>query len=150
MRKAFTIVELLVAIGLFGILLTASGIIFATAVDAHRTAEATTEIAQKLAAITDQLSADFRGIRKHMPAYVSFDVDDDPCLPNVRLDRIVFLADGDFQSVMQYGGQTVVGNVASIFYGQSESPDPNSTEPGIRKKKILARKQIIFTRIYCQ
>jgi len=144
MRKAFTIVELLVAMGLFGMLLAASGVIFATAVDAHRTAEATAEIARNLAAITDQLNADFKGLRKDMPALVSFDVDD-PCLPDVRLDRIVFLADGDFQSVMQYGGQTVVGNVASIFYGQSDSPDPNSLEPEIRRKKILARKQIIFT-----
>jgi len=79
-----------------------------------------------------------------MPALVSFDVDD-PCLPDVRLDRIVFLADGDFQSVMQYAGQTVVGNVASIFYGQSDSPDPNLLEPDVRRKKILARRQIIFT-----
>jgi len=54
MRKAFTIVELLVAMGLFGMLLAASGVIFATAVNTHRTAEATAEITQNLAAITDQ------------------------------------------------------------------------------------------------
>jgi prepilin-type N-terminal cleavage/methylation domain-containing protein len=144
MRRAFTIVELLVAMGLFGMLLAASGVIFATAVNAHRTAEATSEITQNLAAITDQLNADFRGLRKDMPAAVAFDVDD-PCSPGVRLDRIIFFANGDFQSVRQYGGQTVVGNVASIFYGQSDSPDPNSLEPDIQRKKILARKQVIFT-----
>jgi hypothetical protein len=130
-----------------GVLLAVSGVIFGAAVKAYRTAEATAQISRKLAAITDQLNADFMGIRKNMPAAVSFDVDD-PCLP-VRLDRIIFFADGDFQSVLQYDGQTVAGNVASIFYGQSDSPDPNLPEPEDRRRKILARKQTIFTADPC-
>jgi hypothetical protein len=81
-----------------------------------------------------------------MPAAVSFDLD---ASREVRLDRIIFFADGDFQSVMQYDGQTVVGNVASIFYGQSDSPDPNLLEPEDRRRKILARKQTIFTADPC-
>lgn len=146
MRRAFTIVELLAAMGLLGVLLAVSGVIFGAAVKAYRTAQATAEISRKLAAITDQLNTDFMGIRKDMPAAVAFDLDPSP---EVRLDRIIFFADGDFQSVMQYGGQTVAGNVASIFYGQSDSPDPNLLEPEDRRRKILARKQTIFTADPC-
>ncbi|MHC4501221.1 MAG: type II secretion system protein [Planctomycetota bacterium] len=50
MRRAFTIVELLAAMGLLGVLLAVSGVIFGTAVKAYRTAEATAEMSRKLAA----------------------------------------------------------------------------------------------------
>ena len=64
MKKAFTITELLLAISLMVVLMATSGVVFKTAVTAHRTASATAEIARKLRGITDQLNADFQAPRK--------------------------------------------------------------------------------------
>ena len=150
MKRGFTIVELLVAMGLFGALLAASGIIFAAAVDAHRTAEATAEIARKLAAITDQLNADFRGLQKDCPMAIWFEVDPcDPCNPDVRHDQILFFADGDFQS---YGySPPLVGNTARVYYGQANIMDvdyqkdpPRNLEESYGEVDILARRQHIY------
>jgi hypothetical protein len=54
----------------------------------------------------------------------------------VRRDRIVFFANGDFQTTGQYDdpSRTVVGNVASIYYGLADST------------KILVRRQTILTK----
>jgi prepilin-type N-terminal cleavage/methylation domain-containing protein len=154
MKRGFTIVELLVAMGLFGALLAASGIIFAAAVDAHRTAEATAEIARKLAAITDQLNADFMGLQKDYPMVIWFEVDPcDPCNPDVRHDQILFFADGDFQS---YGySPPLVGNTARVYYGQANIMDVDyQSDPLIRNPvaeggydqvNILARRQHIYS-----
>ncbi|RKY12709.1 MAG: hypothetical protein DRP65_00335 [Planctomycetota bacterium] len=151
MKRAFTIVELLVAIGLFGILLAVSGIIFATAVDAHRTAEATTEISQNLAAITDQLNADFRGLRKDCPIAIWFEAGPadpcDPCSPNVRHDQILFFADGDFQSYRY--NPPLTGNTARVYYGQANIIDyPNRTVAAGNEyfeSNILSRRQHIYS-----
>jgi prepilin-type N-terminal cleavage/methylation domain-containing protein len=59
MKKAFTIIELLVAMGLLSVLIAISGLVFSTAVKAHRAANATGEISAKLQAFTHQLDADF-------------------------------------------------------------------------------------------
>jgi prepilin-type N-terminal cleavage/methylation domain-containing protein len=66
MKKAFTIVELLVAMAIIVVMLAGSGYVFSTAVQAERTARATAEIARKIRGITDQLNADFKGIRKEI------------------------------------------------------------------------------------
>ncbi len=167
MRKAFTIVELLVAMGLFGMLLAASGVIFATAVNAHRTAEATAEIARNLAAITDQLNADFRGLRKEgeiFAAWVARPVDDEgnplisPYDPDdiaayERFDRLLFFADGDFQSYRQWFVETpsgtsrstvLTGNLARICYMLARDDDVPAYQQN-RRTRILARTQHILT-----
>jgi prepilin-type N-terminal cleavage/methylation domain-containing protein len=59
MKKAFTIIELLVAMGLLSVLIAISGLVFSTAVRASRAAAATMEISAKLQAFTQQLDADF-------------------------------------------------------------------------------------------
>ncbi len=165
MRKAFTIVELLVAMGLFGMLLAASGVIFATAVNAHRTAEATTEISQKLAAITDQLNADFRGLRKEGEIFVVWvarpvDIDgkvvdyDSPDIAGFqRFDRIMFFADGDFQSYRQLFVRTpsgprstvLTGNLARICYMLARDGSDAEAEQQKPPARILSRTQHIFT-----
>jgi hypothetical protein len=90
---------------------------------------------QKLRAITDQLNADFRGVRPTVPA-----ISHHRLFGGLkRSDCIAFLANGDFQSTGQYVGRTVVGNVASIFYGLA---DPPAAKP---KDKILVRRQTILT-----
>lgn len=135
MRRAFTLIELVVAIMVLVIVSSFAGAIFNVSVDSQRTAAANAEIMQKLRAITDQLNADFRGIRKDAPMAIQFWID------GTRRDSIAFFANGDFQSVRQYatdtGPETVAGNVASIYYGRATGPtDPNN---------ILGRKQKILT-----
>ncbi len=155
MRKAFTIVELLIAMGLFGMLLAASGVIFATAVKAHRTAEATTEISQNLAAITDQLNADFRGLQNDCPIAIWFEMDPcDPCNPDIRHDQILFFANGDFQSY-GYNYPPFTGNTARVYYGQANIMDVDyaggtrNLEEDYKQVDILARRQHIYSSDPC-
>jgi len=140
-NKAFTLIELVVAIGVLALVLAFAGAIFKVSVNSYRTALANAEIMRKLRAITNQLDADFRGLRTDTPGKIDFG---QPDSGQPDSDRIVFFANGDFQSTSQYDGKTVVGNVASIFYGLV---DPNSYV-GLElkpKDKILARRQTILT-----
>jgi len=137
MKKAFTLIELVVAIAILAMMSAFAGVVFTVSIDSHRAGLANAEIMRKLRAVTDQLNSDFAGIRKDAPMAIQFSrsvVDG-----TTRRDSIAFFANGDFQSVRQYstgtGLRTVAGNVASIYYGQASGPDPN----------ILARKQKILT-----
>jgi prepilin-type N-terminal cleavage/methylation domain-containing protein len=158
MKKGFSITELMVAVAVLAITIAGMGTIFKISVQSYRTANATAEVMRNLRAITDQLNADFKSIRKEMPLAASFclhegtDAKGQP--HQVRSDMIRFFANGDFQSVQQYRyrdskgnlkTKTVAGNAADIFYVQSASPNHDSVEPEIRPKKILARNQTIFT-----
>ncbi|MHC5059547.1 MAG: PilW family protein [Planctomycetota bacterium] len=161
MKKAFSIVELLIAMGLFGMLLAASGVIFATAVKAHRTSEATTEISQNLAAIIDQFNADFAGLRKEgeiFAVWVAKPVDDQGNVvpydaPNIaafqRFDKIMFFADGDFQTYHQQhvlgGDKILTGNVARICYMLAQDGSDVKAESQNPSARILSRTQHIFT-----
>jgi len=137
-NKAFTLIELVVAIAILVMVFLFASVIFNVSIEAHRTAGANAEIMQKLRAITDQLNSDFKGIRKDVPVAIQFTKDSN----NIRYDKIAFFSNGDFQSVRQYnynkagggiGLKTVSGDVASIYYGQAQNPN------------ILARKQKILT-----
>jgi len=105
--KAFTLVELLVAIGILAVVLSFASVIFRVCIDAHRTAIANVEIMQKLRAITNQLDSDFKGLRKDGEIFVAWVAKPVPAVAGYkdndldgyeRFDRIVFFADGDFQS----------------------------------------------------
>ncbi len=126
MRKAFTLIELVVAIAILAMVISFAGVIFKVSIGAFRTGIANAEIMRKMRAITDQLNTDFKSVGKGMPIVV-------------WSDRIVFLANGDFQSIRQYGGKTVAGNLASIFYGMTKT---STDEP------ILSRGQMILTSDY--
>ena len=144
--KAFTLIELVVAVALLAMMLGFASVIFRVSIEAYRTAGANTEIMQKLRAVTDQLNADFKGQIWNPPGKIRFGFDNsdiDGKIVKVRSDSIVFFAGGDFQSTGQYdyGGtnKTVVGNVACIFYGQA---DTSTDKP---EEKILVRRQTIIT-----
>jgi prepilin-type N-terminal cleavage/methylation domain-containing protein len=160
MKKAFTLIELVVAVALLAVVFLFAGTIFKVSINAYRTSVANAEIIQKLRAITDQLNADFKGIRTDAPLLIQFNENNnltDPC----RYDQIMFFADGDFQSTQLYAGppgsevpaptgDPVVGNVARIFYGQAQSRDPaddTMKNPFDLKKedRLLARRQHILT-----
>lgn len=154
--RGFTLIELLVAIAILAVALSIAGVIFRVSIESHRAAAANAEVMQKLRAITDQLNSDFKGVREgkarfEFGQFSQFDVAKsyiDGNIVDVRADCIAFFAIGDFQSSRQYrdktgSSKTVVGNVAGVFYGQEENPNPSIRyDP---KRKILVRRQTILT-----
>ena len=171
-RRGFTIIEMLVAIGLLTALLAGSAVIFSVSVQAQRTAKATSEISRRLRAITDQLNADFARLQKDAPLAIWFEPEfvrigpgpNDWIIKN-RYDQILFFAVGDVQTTHQYDNGTVngtiSGNVARIYYGQAHEIDyatrnikqiyrnienENENPPiNIKGAKLLARRQHVLT-----
>ena len=165
MKKAFTLIEVVAAIAILAMVLSFSGVIFKAGIEAYRVAGANAEIMQKFRAITDQLNADFKGLRKDAPLLISFS-QDNTYDPN-RFDQIMFFANGDFQSTQLYDygkspvvpsvppitGQEhpIIGNLARLFYGQAKSRDPydnqmkDPDEIYQQRQRILARRQHILT-----
>ncbi len=179
--RAFTILELLVAMGLLVAMIAISGMVFKMAVDAHRRAQATGELTHKLRALVNQLNADFRGLYDQgevTMAWVPIPLDVegkflDWTAPAAdihhygRFDRVVFFANGNFQSYQQQpprpnpipaasvpvvvagaGQKYVQGNMALICYmpANDSAPPPNTipAEKQLPKRRILARSQHIL------
>ena len=145
-RQGFTIVELLVAMGLLVILVGLSSVVFSTTVKSHRTAMATIEITRKLNAITGQLNMDFQGLRKDAPLVLLFERD---TLTGFRFDQILFFADGDFQSMNQYDTNSdgvtdsiISSNLSRVYYGLSNS---SSASGDYRDFATLARRAHLLT-----
>lgn len=152
MKKAFTLVEVMVAVGLLALILSFAGLVFNASIDTYRTAAANAEIMRKFRAITDRLDADFEGLRKDGEILVVWDANNiRPDFTDCdhdgfeRFDRIMFFADGDFQS---YGSPMVRGNLARVSYMlASKGVPPNiarARELG-RSDRVLARTQHIVT-----
>lgn len=155
-RKAFTIMEMVVALGILAIVLSFAGAIFRVSTESHRLALANGEIMQKFRAITEQLDADFRGLRKDGEIMVFWRAarkDPANTTNNAeeafdRFDRIMFFADGDFQT---YGtdsqtGKPIHSNMARICYTLACTPtgdpaDPNRPEAQLPQRRILARSE---------
>jgi type II secretory pathway pseudopilin PulG len=136
--KGFTLIEIVVALGLLIIVILFTGSIFKASIGSYRTAMAQAEIMQKLRVISQQLDSDFRGLRKDAPMFIWFQLDPN----NDRFDQIMFFADGDFQATQV----PLVGNVARINYGQALSIDPRDKvlkyPEGLRSyDRLLARRQ---------
>ncbi len=163
-NKAFTLIELVVAIAILVMVISFAGVIFKVSINSHRTATASAEIMRKLRAITDQLNSDFRDIRKDAPLMIWFYQDETD--PDQRYDQIMFFADGDFQSTQLYDygvlplpvvpaptGVPIRGNVARIYYGQARvyAPMPASfiypwfQKGQDRQERVLSRRRHILT-----
>lgn len=162
-RRGFTIVELLVAMGLLVILVGLSSVVFSTTVKSHRTAMATIEITRKLNAVTNQLNADFDGLRKEAPMMVWFDSRLSGSSEE-RFDMIHFFANGDFQTTGQYvywrdsNGdgtldindrmKTISSDIVRVFYGHANSVDL-FTDPALTADfdtyQVMARKTHLLT-----
>ena len=133
MKKAFTLVELMVAVGILAIILSFSGIVFHASIDTYRVAAASSEIMRKFRAITDQLDTNFEGLLTDAPLMIFFR--QDPNDPNQRYDQIMSFAYGDFSSLQSYDGIPLVpsltgmpirGNYARVYFGQAWSLDPTT------------------------
>ena len=152
MRKAFTLIELIVALGILAVILSFAGLIFRVSIESHRMALANAEIMQKLRVITEQLDADFKSmifeyggaVKARTRTYViegQAGQDDEEI--EVNWDSVVFFASGDFQSTGQYDTDgTIAGHVAAIYYGPA---DPNSyaREPEPKDRWLLRRQTIL-------
>ncbi len=146
MKKAFTLIELVVAVALLAMALAFSGIIFKVSIESYRTAVANAEIMQKLRAITDQLNADFQGLQKD--GYLILDsagitrkeFRDSPASGGFRADRLYYFATGDFQS---WFNQDIRSNIARIYFGHERYSlaDANNIVSGWN----LARDVILLT-----
>jgi prepilin-type N-terminal cleavage/methylation domain-containing protein len=148
MKKGFTLIELLVAIAILTMVLSIAGVIFKVSIDSQRIAIANAEIMQKLRAITDQLNSDFKGLRKDGEIFIVWAADRkklsaplaNPNDPNAfeRSDRIMFFADGDFQS---YNASPIVrSDLARVCWTLAKKGTlrPQDLPP---HKRILARTQ---------
>jgi len=118
-RRAFTLIELVAAIGILVVVLLFASVIFKVSISSHRTAGANAEIMQKLRAITDQLNSDFRGLGKDgyliirsqlQPGRVEYR----NSAPSVfRADRTFYFTTGDFQSWFAPDRS----NMAKVYFG---------------------------------
>lgn len=140
MKKAFTLIEMMVAISLLAMMVGFSSIIFKSSIDAYRVSGANAEIMQKVQAITTQLDSDFAGLQKDMPLMIWFE--QNPADVNQRYDQIMFFATGDFTSTQLYSigvnNVTLRGNAARIYYGQGGGASYLTSA-------LLARRQHILT-----
>jgi prepilin-type N-terminal cleavage/methylation domain-containing protein len=148
-RRGFTLVEMVVAIGLLVVMVLFAGTIFKASISSYRVAMAQAEIMRKLRVITEQLNSDFQGLRKDAPMFIWFQKGSNGPDDANRFDQIMFFADGDFQSTKQYpyiksdgttGFKTIIGNVARIYYGQTQN-----TYGLEARYRLLARRQHIST-----
>ena len=148
--KAFTLVELLVAIGLLAIVISFTGVIFRVSINAHRTAIANAEIMQKLRAITNQLDSDFKGLRKDGEIFVIWAANrvptggyqDNDLDGYERFDRIMFFTEGDFHSYRV--NPKVRGNVARVTYILARKGG-RVAQGQDRTERMLVRNQHILT-----
>ncbi len=111
MRKAFTLLEMVVAMALMAVVMAIAGSVFRAGIQAVRLASANAEIMETFRVITNQLDADFRGLTKESDVFVVWAADADG---QQRFDRIMFHALGDFPSYD--GGALTRGNTARISY----------------------------------
>ncbi len=148
-NKAFTLIELVVAIAILVMVISFAGVIFKVSINSHRTATASAEIMRKLRAITDQLNSDFKDMRKDGVIFVAWKaVLDNNTGRHVRFDTILFFANGDFQSYREHNGKVIRGNTARVCYMLAKD---GYGVPAIRawrqkpEQRILARSQHIQT-----
>jgi prepilin-type N-terminal cleavage/methylation domain-containing protein len=154
-RKAFTLLELVVSLGILAMILSFAGVIFRVSVDSQRMAMANAEIMQKLRVITEQLDADFRGLCKdgeilvfwraaRKPKFAGANPNDPAAFE--RYDTIMFFATGDFST---YGPNVQRSNVARICYTlanvwSAALSEPNRPIAQKVQKRMLARTQHIL------
>ena len=149
--RAFTLIELVVAIAILVMVISFAGVIFKVSINSHRTAKASAEIMRKLRAITDQLNSDFKDMRKDGVIFVAWKaVLDNNTGRHVRFDTILFFTNGDFQSYHMYNNNSKIvrGNIARVCYMLAKDGFGTTAIRARGQKpesRILARSQHIQT-----
>lgn len=159
-KKAFTIIELLVAMALLSMMIAISAMVFSAAVKAYRTANATTEIMARMRNLTEQLDMDLRGLRKEGQFIIVWQpaerVDAKGAIvPNeyIAMDRLFFFADVDAQTFNEQQTTTagvkkrISSNLSRIFYTFNQNtllPATKLPDP-LGKNRIFCRMQHLIT-----
>jgi prepilin-type N-terminal cleavage/methylation domain-containing protein len=118
--RGFTLIEMVVAIGLLVMVVFFAGAIFKAAIGSYRTASAQAEIMRKLRAITQQLGSDFQGLQKdgylvlHCEKLLNRTEYLGATLATFRADRMYYFSTGDFQS---WYDSSIRSNIARIYLG---------------------------------
>ncbi len=158
-QSGFTLVELLVAMGLLAAIFVASGFIFRAAIKAQQTAKAVLEITQKLQTITSQIDTDFGELNKDdglifmvwvaapTPEYSGIGVIDE----YDSFDRVMFFSNATYDTYHQYNGSILTGSPARITYMLASDADLGIVPPELYSAqgqqpadRILARSQHIL------
>ena len=129
MRKAFTITELLVAIGLLAAVLAVSAIIFNYSIEAQRAASATAEIMRTLRAITDQLNINFAGLQKDGYLILRSEENNPPGDTN-NIDALYFFSISEGNFFQSWENSDIWSNMARIFLGHSKTTIDSNHLPG--------------------
>jgi len=121
--RGFTLIELVVAIGVMAMVIFFAGVIFKTSITSYRTASAQAEIMQKFRAITDQLNSDFQGLRKDgyliLNGTVINRAEYTGAAPTFfYISGLYFFSTGDFQS---WYNPAVRSNIARIYLGYDKT-----------------------------
>lgn len=121
MKKAFTIIELVVAVAILAMMLAFASVIFSVSIDAYRVSSANAEVMRKMRAITDQLNRGFKGLRKdgYLVLYADrqlnrYEFADSLDSDAFQTDRIYYFSTGDFQSWFPPYPRS---NIARIYLG---------------------------------
>lgn len=147
MKKAFTLIELVVAVAILAMVLSFAGVIFKVSIGAYRTATANTEIMQKLRAITDQLNRDFEGLQKdgYLMLYseeITRREFENSLSPDIfRADRLYYFSAGDFQS---WFDSNIRSNMARVYFGHDRA-SLDDVDVVVVSKWNLARDVILLT-----
>ncbi len=165
----FTIVELLVAVGLLAGIMAASGIVFHHAVKTQRTSSAINEIMLKAHAITEQLDKDFSEINEDTVIFIIWqavparddlldviDIEDPIGVPDryVRMDRLFFFSRGNFRTYDQVQWNDGAGQVTGYLEGtdariqycigqEALSNDPADYSDDIRNQLLAPSDRIL-------
>jgi type II secretory pathway pseudopilin PulG len=129
MKKAFTIMELLVAVGLLAVVLAAVGVVFNYSIDAQRTAASTAEMMRTLRAITDQLNIDFKDPRTTEGYLILHSEQVGPSDTN-NLDALYFFSFCQGSYFQSWYDSSVISDTARIFLGHSRKTYYDKKLPG--------------------
>jgi len=164
-HRGFTLIELVVAISVLGMILASSGMVFKITVESKRMATANSEIMQKFRVISMQMDSDFQNIQKDAPLTIWFQSD-----ANNRYDKLMFFSSGDFQSIQHYthiseadnsplvykmetlpenqGAKIIRGHIARVFYGIANIRGETEIKPPWlleTPERVLSRRMHILT-----
>jgi len=124
-KKAFTLVEIITAVGMLVMVVGFTSIIFKTSIEGYRTSVANGEIMQKLQTITTQLNRDFQGLPKDgFLRIVSKTLNNQPeskysnLKKDAFMDSIYYFTAGDYQS---WFNPNYRSNIARIYFGLDSS-----------------------------
>ena len=145
-RRAFTLIELVAAIGILVVVLLFASVIFKVSINSYRTAGANAEVMQKLRAITDQLNVDFKGFRKDGYLVLRSELlnrneyGNSPAPADFRADRLFYFSTGDTQA---WKVSNVRSNITKVYFGHDYRSLNNTTFPV--SKWSLARDAKLIT-----